>query len=278
METSVKIFCCYAREDQVWLNKLKRHLLPLQRQGCIALWDDTEIKPGQVWEAEVTSHLKKADLILLLVSPDFLASDYCMNREVQQAIPQQRQGQAQIIPIILRASGWQTTELGNLQALPKDGKPIVMWSDQDEAFQNVVNGIRMALTQRNMGGGIIPPVPYAPLPVNIPSARQQSRITPIRLWVIICNLIGLIGFFGYIWTSDRSSMVAITTMLVLLSDIFLLGSWIYTLVDTARLGYWGWFLLEIFLLPFSILTYVFFVPTVPRKAFSQRSLIKTPLT
>ncbi len=138
----IEIFCCYAREDEALLNKLKTHLRPLQRQGLIDVWYDREISAGTEWEQEIKQHLNTAQIILLLVSPDFMDSDYCYGIEMTRAIERHKSGEARVIPIILRWAIWKETPIGKLQALPTDGKPVKSWHDEDEAFLNIVKGIR----------------------------------------------------------------------------------------------------------------------------------------
>jgi hypothetical protein len=139
----VKIFFCYAHEDEALLNKLKSHLRPLQRKDLIDVWYDRDISAGMKWEEEIDKHLNEANIILLLVSPDFMDSDYCYGKEMQRALERDQQGEACVIPIILRPIYWQDV-LGDLQALPKEGRPIVdrYWHNLDEAFFNVAEGIR----------------------------------------------------------------------------------------------------------------------------------------
>src|SRR5215831_8439880 len=143
---SVTIFFCYAHEDEDLLNKLKRHLWPLQRQGLIAVWHDRDISAGTEWEQEIKQHLNEAKIILLLVSPDFIDSDYCYGVEMQRAIERHQRGEARVIPVIVRHVYWQGI-LGSLQALPTDAKPVRSWSDVDEAFYNVAEGIRTVVEQ-----------------------------------------------------------------------------------------------------------------------------------
>ena len=140
---SVEIFCCYAHEDELLLNKLKTHLSPLKRQGFIDVWYDRDISAGMKWEKEIDKHLNEANIILLLISPDFMDSDYCYGVEMQQALERDERGEARVIPIILRPVYWQDV-LGNLQALPTDAKPVMSssWQYQDEALLNVTEGIR----------------------------------------------------------------------------------------------------------------------------------------
>src|SRR5437868_10967027 len=144
---AVKIFFCYAHEDEALLKKLKSHLRPLQRQGLIDVWHDRDIRAGSDWEREISHHLNTAQVILLLISPDFMDSDYCYGIEMKQAIERHARGEAFIIPIILRYVYWQGEPLGKLQALPTDAKPVTSssWHDLDEAFFNVVEGIRIVI-------------------------------------------------------------------------------------------------------------------------------------
>src|SRR5258706_12668328 len=116
----VRIFFCYAHEDEALLNKLKAHLKPLQRQGLIDTWHDRDISAGTDWEREIGEHLNSAQIILLLISPDFMDSDYCYSIEMQRAIERHERGEVRVIPVILRPTLWQQTSLGELQALPTD--------------------------------------------------------------------------------------------------------------------------------------------------------------
>src|SRR5713101_4023783 len=103
---SLKIFFCYAREDEALLNKLKTQLRPLQRQGLIEIWHDRDISAGAEWEREIDKHLNTAQIILLLVSPDFMNSDYCYSIEMKRALERHEQGTAKVIPIILSYVHW----------------------------------------------------------------------------------------------------------------------------------------------------------------------------
>ncbi len=131
-----QVFFCYAHEDEALLNKLKAHLNPLQRQGLIDFWHDRNISAGTEWGREIDEHLKTAQIILLLVSPDFLASDYCYTYEMQQAIARHDRGEARVIPVILRPVYWRGAPFGKLQVLPTDAKPVTSssWHNWDEAF------------------------------------------------------------------------------------------------------------------------------------------------
>src|SRR5215469_9499591 len=121
---SAKVFISYAHADQELRKKLEDHLSSLNHSGKITIWQDQEIPAGGNWEDEINIHLNEADIILLLVSSDFIASKYCWNKEVQTALERREAGTAQVVPIILRPALWQDTPLAQLQALPADARPV----------------------------------------------------------------------------------------------------------------------------------------------------------
>lgn len=147
MASTIEIFCCYAHEDKPLLQELTKQLLPLVHQGIITLWADTDIGAGMEWEMEIEKHLNTAHIILLLVSPDFMASEYIYSKEMKRAIARQEQGEARVIPVILRPIHWQEAPFGKLQALPEEGKPATSssWHSLDEAFFNVAEGIKKTI-------------------------------------------------------------------------------------------------------------------------------------
>src|SRR5262245_23536868 len=97
----------------------------LKREGAIDDWSDRKIEAGDNIDAEIDRHLEQAQVILLLVSRDFLHSDYCYGKEMERALRRDETGAAKVIPIILRPCEWQRAPIGKLRAIPKDGKPIV---------------------------------------------------------------------------------------------------------------------------------------------------------
>src|SRR6266702_2131337 len=112
---SIEIFCCYARKDQTLLNELNAHLMPLQHQGLITIWADTNISAGIEWEKEIEKHLDTAHIILLLISPDFMTSEYCYSKEMKRAMERHESGEVRVIPIILRSIHWKDAPFGKLQ-------------------------------------------------------------------------------------------------------------------------------------------------------------------
>jgi uncharacterized membrane protein HdeD (DUF308 family) len=153
METTphkpLRIFCSYSHRDEEYLNELRTWLRGLERQGLIESWHDRKITPGWEWEEAIDKNLRTADVILFLVTPDFMASDYVYEKEIGKAVERHERGEARVIPIIVRPADWQWTSFGKLrvQALPKDAKPITTWLNRDEAWLDVYRGIRNAVQE-----------------------------------------------------------------------------------------------------------------------------------
>ena len=140
-----EIFFSYSHEDEALRDRLDTHLAVLKREGIIEIWHDRRITAGDEFAGVIDAKLETADLILLLVSANFLSSNYCYDVEMKRAMERHAAGEARVIPIILRHCDWQSAPFGKLLAAPKDGKPIVSWPDLDEAFVDVVRQLRAAL-------------------------------------------------------------------------------------------------------------------------------------
>lgn len=141
---AVKIFYSYAHEDEALREQIEKQLSLLKWQGIISAWHDRKLLAGQEWAGEIDTHLNTADVILLLVSPDFMASEYCYGVEMKRAMERHESGEAIVIPVILRPVYWQGAPFGGLQALPADARPVTgsSWHNLDEAFFNVAEGLR----------------------------------------------------------------------------------------------------------------------------------------
>ena len=141
---SVELFISYSHKDEALRDELETHLAILKRQGAIETWHDRKIGAGTEWANQIDDNLKKADIILLLISSYFLASDYCYDIELKLAMERHEAGEALVVPIILRPVDWSGAPFGKLQAFPKDAKAITTWTNKHEAFMNVAQGIRTA--------------------------------------------------------------------------------------------------------------------------------------
>ena len=138
----ITLFYCYAHEDQDLRDRIDKHLGILKRLGQVTGWYDREIQAGTEWEREIEDHLSTASIILLLVSADFVNSDYCYGVEMQKALEMHEKGKACVLPILLRPVDWQDAPFAKLQLLPTGAKPITSWLDQEEALEDVAKHIR----------------------------------------------------------------------------------------------------------------------------------------
>jgi tetratricopeptide (TPR) repeat protein len=140
-----EVFISYSHQDQALRQKLDNHLANLKRQNIITSWYDGAIISGTEWQPQIMEHLNNAQIILLLISDYFMASDFCYSIEMTQAIARHNANQARIIPIILRPVDWKGAPFEKIQALPTGGKPVTNWPNQDDAFVDIVRGIRKAI-------------------------------------------------------------------------------------------------------------------------------------
>lgn len=139
MSSPIKIFIAYSRKDSILMEKLRTHLRPLERAKMAKIWYDGIIEAGKNWENEIKTHLHNAEIILLLISADFIDSDYCYDEEMMDALKKHEQKKAKVIPIILRPCAWKFSPFAKLQVLPKDGKPVI--EHEDYAFTDIVESV-----------------------------------------------------------------------------------------------------------------------------------------
>jgi internalin A len=146
-EQALRLFISYSHKDDTLRSELEAHLKLLQRQDLTSVWTDRKITAGEEWKGKIDENLESAGIILLLVSADFIASEYCYDVEMKRALERHDAGAAPVIPVILRAVDWHAAPFGKLQALPKDGKPVTLWEDRDSAWLDVETGIRKVAEQ-----------------------------------------------------------------------------------------------------------------------------------
>lgn len=139
---ALKVFVSYSHADETLKKELLKHLEPLKRLNLIEAWNDRELKGGDEWDEEISENLEAADIILLLVSIDFINSKYCYDIELERALERHDEGTAVVVPVILRNCLWKHTPFAKLQALPTDGKAAFSHEDRDEAMTNIAEGVR----------------------------------------------------------------------------------------------------------------------------------------
>lgn len=161
------VFFSYCHADEALRDQLERQLKILQRQGLIETWHDRRIEAGKDFAGEIDAHIEADEIILLLVSPDFLNSDYCYNIEMTRVLERHKAGEAVVIPVILRDCLWHGAPFGKLMATPTDGRPVTQWPDIDHAFRLVAEAVQAAA--RRVGGTE---------PVGIQKALPTDRTAP----------------------------------------------------------------------------------------------------
>jgi hypothetical protein len=137
----LKAFVSYSHADEGLKDALIKHLHPLQRLGLLESWNDRKIKPGDEFDKAISTELDRADLIFLLVSVDFINSKYCYDVELERAVERHKENKARVIPIILRDCLWEHSPFGGLLALPRDGKAVKTYLDQDAAFKEIAAAV-----------------------------------------------------------------------------------------------------------------------------------------
>ncbi|OFV98592.1 MAG: hypothetical protein A3H28_05960 [Acidobacteria bacterium RIFCSPLOWO2_02_FULL_61_28] len=151
--TPVRAFISYSHRDERFRASLEAHLAILKRNRTLISWDDKKIGPGKHVDEQIDSRLENSELIVLLVSPDFIASEYCFSHELQMAMNRHAAGQARVVPVILRPVDWSAAPFAKLKALPKDGKPISSWRNRDEAYLDVTKGLREVISDLQIDEG-----------------------------------------------------------------------------------------------------------------------------
>lgn len=143
----IRLFYSYSHNDEQLRNELETHLKILQRTGRIQEWHDRKFTAGDEWKGKIDENLNKADIILLLISSDFIASDYCWDVEMRRAMERHETNKAKVIPVILRDVNWSGAPFCKLQALPKDAKAVTLWANKDTAWRDVSDGIEKVVRE-----------------------------------------------------------------------------------------------------------------------------------
>lgn len=175
----INLFFSYAHEDEELRNALEVHLAMLKRNGLVRAWHDRRITAGSDLDGAISKHLEEADVILLLLSPHFLASDYCYETEAARALQLHAAGKAVVIPVILQPCDWLESPFRKLRATPKDGKPVAKFPNMNDAFLEVTRDIREAANALGKAEGL---QPSASIPDEIKATpNTETRSSNLRL-------------------------------------------------------------------------------------------------
>ena len=136
------VFYSYSHKDEDYKNALEAHLRILAKKGLISEWHDRKIEAGDDYRAKIDENMQNADLIIMLVSADFLASDFIWDEEMKFAVEKAEKGEVKLIPIIIRAVNWRGAPFAKFEVLPRDGKAVMEWENPDAAWRNVSEGIQ----------------------------------------------------------------------------------------------------------------------------------------
>jgi len=139
---ALSAFISYSHADEKYLDRLHKHMSLLQREGSVETWADHQIVPGAKLDKAVLDALRSSDLFIALVSPDYIASNYCYEKEFEEALRLSENGKLHIVPVIVEPCDWLSSPFRQFMALPKDGKPISEWTNANVAYLDVVSGIR----------------------------------------------------------------------------------------------------------------------------------------
>jgi TIR domain len=171
----IELFYSYAHQDERLRKRLEIHLSALRQQGVITEWYDRKIIAGSDWKQSIDAHLMAAKIILLLISPDFLDSDYCYGVEVQKALARHAKGEACVIPVMLCPVDWEGAPFAHIQCVPSPDRPVTTWANRDEAFREVAKAIRKAIEQLRPQQPSSPPVQHL-----VPSLSPAPTVAPVQ--------------------------------------------------------------------------------------------------
>jgi len=177
------LFFSYSHVDESLRDQLEVHLSMLKRDGLIEAWHDRRIVAGSNLDDSISEQLERANIVLLLVSANFIASDYCYSREMHRALERHANGEARVIPVILRACDWHSAPFGKLMAVPTDGRPVTSWGNQDEAFADITKSIRKAVggTTAAAASSVASARPVAPATRVMSTREQLPRSSNLRV-------------------------------------------------------------------------------------------------
>jgi hypothetical protein len=201
----VLAFCSYASKDESSLQQLRSAVAMLERQGLLRIWHFGELEPGVEWDAEIRRQLDASKIILLLISRDFMASQYIWEKEVMRAMSRHDEKTARVIPILLKPCDWKHEPLEKLQALPQGLKPISQWQDPDEAWQNVVDGLRKVVLSLSNAQ----PRPPRSQPAGAEPGGSPARNRPIL--PVVVGLAVLLALVVALWISRSRSNPVVRT-------------------------------------------------------------------
>lgn len=174
-----RVFYSYSHKDADLRERLGTYLAPLKQQLKISEWYDRKIEPGANWDTAINDQLDSADLILLLVSADFLASEYCFGVEVEKVLARLKRAEVKVVPVLLRPCLWEESRFSELQIIPRDAKAITSWASVDEALRDVASEIRKLVSEAPPSQPTSSSGAHEPRLFDGPSTWYAARFAPM---------------------------------------------------------------------------------------------------
>lgn len=195
-----KLFISYSHRDEPLKDELIPHLAPLRRQGLISIWHDRRLTPGDRLDDGISQNLEEADIIVMLISADFVQSEYCFGREMQRALERHQAGVARAISVIVRPCHFHGLQIAQFVLLPTDAKAVTTWPDRDSAWVDVVNGIRAAIERQSVSPSPRSATAHPPSSAPSPARGQRSASRLPRQFTDLDRHDFLEAAFERIWT------------------------------------------------------------------------------
>ena len=210
----IRVFVSYAREDEALKDELLKQLAPLRRRGALAVWHDRDLNAGEPLP-QIQAELDQADVVLLLLSVDYLASDELHDREMMRAIERHTAGAAKVIPIFLRPISIEDdAPFAELSGLPSGRKPVVTWPSRDEAWNDVLRGIRRALGLPSADAEETEPDPSSPAR-DANAARVEIARSRDRMIIIVVAIAAVTTIFVRTSGAPAPYLAAVTALAVI---------------------------------------------------------------
>ncbi|WP_246685088.1 toll/interleukin-1 receptor domain-containing protein [Methylobacterium sp. WL69] len=182
----VGIFVSYSHRDADARARLETHLAPLKRDG-VTTWFDGDLNAGDKLDTEIARALRNAHVFVGLLSPDYLASNYCWKIEYRRAMNRRANGTMHVVAVVVRPCDWKSTSAAGFKLLPEDGREVTRWRSADDAYLNVAQGIRrvVATVRKELVSKAIKATPRkpaaAPKAVSAPARKPASSLPPKRV-------------------------------------------------------------------------------------------------
>ncbi|MEO6039802.1 MAG: toll/interleukin-1 receptor domain-containing protein [Saprospiraceae bacterium] len=148
-KANVNLYISYNNEDKILKNEFTHHLSSLIRQNKVSVWDDRFVNPGDDWENKIFNYLYSSDIIVLLISHNYIASDFCFSKEMPIAIERSNNDGVFLIPVILNPCDWDSLPIGKIQTLPRNKRPISLWEEKSSAFKEIIDEIHLIVDLLN---------------------------------------------------------------------------------------------------------------------------------